>query len=77
MDTALVAADARASGVFVQANFNTEFVLGNAGTPSCLSQAAPKKRNRLFSSHSANIVEIALRFSTKFVESKTSHERPE
>lgn len=76
VNSTLVSADACAGDSFVQADGHAEFVLGNAGMSPCLPQATPKYSNRLLFSHSANIVDSSLCFPTKFVESKTSYERP-
>nr|CUV25958.1 conserved protein of unknown function [Ralstonia solanacearum]CUV35044.1 conserved protein of unknown function [Ralstonia solanacearum]CUV38486.1 conserved protein of unknown function [Ralstonia solanacearum]CUV59123.1 conserved protein of unknown function [Ralstonia solanacearum] len=68
MNAAFVAANACARSGLVQADVNAEDVLGNADPPPCVSQATSEYSNRLFLSHSANIVDSALRFSTEFVE---------
>lgn len=76
VNSTLVSADACAGNSFVQADFHAELILGNAGTPPCLPQATSKNSNRLLFSHSSNIVDFALRFPTKFVESGTNYEQP-
>lgn len=74
MHAAFIAADASACSGLVQSDFNAEYVLGNADPPPRLPKAASEYINRLILSHSANIVDLALRFSTKFVEFEGCHE---